>query len=342
MSRTSKGKRVNQRLRIALIGAGHYAGQYHIPHLAANPLVELVALCGKDPADLAEKARRFGVAATYDDYRDLLEKTPLDAVVVSSPHGLHHEHCKASLQRGLHVLVDKPPVLHAAEWLELSRLAARNQRVLMPALNRHLDPANLYARQLIQSGALGEVYYVRSLQIGYPLDRSYADAVLAGGGPLVGRGTHMAALIPWLTGWRPREVSALVTPSDRGVDAGGIVNVRAADGALFQIASVRTGARNVDEVEVIGTQGMCRVTRPPGGKGWVVAHQQANGDLTPPNALEPGRTTTDHFVDVVLNREKNRLPPVDGLRAVAIVEAAYESVQTGRTVVLDLPWSETE
>ena len=333
---------MNQPLRIAVIGAGHYAGQYHIPHLAANPLVELVALCGKDPADLAAQADRFGVPTTYDDYQDLLEKTPLDAVVVSSPHSLHFEHCLASLQRGLHVLVDKPPVLRAAEWLALTTLAAQKERILMPALNRHLDPANLHARHVIQSGALGEVYYARSLQVGYPLDRSYADVSLAGGGPLVGRGTHMAALIPWLTGWRPREVTGLVTPSDRRVDTGGVVSVRAANGALFQIASVRTGSRNVDEVEVIGTRGVCRVTRPVGGKGWVVAYQGANDELIPPNNREPGRTTTDHFVDVVLNREKNRIPPVDGLRAVAIIEAAYESVQTGRTVVLDLPGSEKE
>src|SRR5579883_558033 len=232
------------KIRVAVIGAGGYAGSYHIPHLAANPHADLLALCSKDPDDLAEKARTFNVPRIFTDHLELLEKTPLDAIVVSSPHALHYEHCKAGLERGLHVLVDKHPVLRTTEWLELTTLAERQGKILMPALNRHLDPANLYAKGLIQSGALGEIFYARSLQVGYPIERHYVHLALAGGGPLVGRGSHMAALIPWLTGWQTSEVSAQVTRRpDLEVDVGGVINVHATGGALFQIASVKTGHR---------------------------------------------------------------------------------------------------
>lgn len=321
------------KLRVAVVGAGRYAGQYHIPHLAANPGVELAALCSTNPDDLARKARQFGVPVTDEDYRRLLDRAPLDALVVSSPHALHYEHCKAGLERGLHVLVDKHPVLRLAEWQELTALAAAKGLVLMPAFNRHLDPANRYARQLIQSGALSDAYYAHSLQVGYTTSGWYTSVALAGGGPLVGRGSHMAALLPWLTGWRPAAVTALLTSSGMDVDAGGIVNVHATTGGLFQIAAVRTGYRNVDEVEVVGTGGAVRVER-LAGQGWIVTHRGPAGEVVPLAALPPGQTTTDHFVDVILGRTANCLPPEDGLAGVEIIEAAYASARTGQTVAM--------
>lgn len=321
------------KLRVAVIGAGRYAGQYHIPHLAANPSVELAALCSTDPDDLAWKARQFGVPVTDEDYRRLLDRVPLDAIVVSSPHALHDEHCAAGLEHGLHVLVDKHPVLHLAQWQGLTALAATKRRVLMPAFNRHLDPTNQYARQLIQSGAMGDAAYARSLQVGYTTSGWYTSVALAGGGPLVGRGSHMAALIPWLTGWRPAAVTALLTGSGMDVDAGGLVNVHTTTGGLFQIASLGRGYRNVDEVEVVGTGGAVRVER-LAGRGWVVTHRGPENEVMPLEALPPGQTTTDHFVDVILGRTANCLPPEDGLACVEIIEAAYASARTGQTVVM--------
>ena len=322
-------------IRVAVIGAGNYAGLYHIPHLAKHPNVDLVALCSKDAADLTDKARRFGGVATFTDHLELLERTPLDAIVVSSPHALHYAHCRAGLERGLHVLVDKHPVLRTTEWLELIALAERNGKILMPALNRHLDPANLYARHLIRSGALGEIFFARSLQVGYPLERHYVSLALAGGGPLVGRGSHMAALLPWLTGWQPQYVTALVTHrSGLEVDVGGIINVRTTTGAMFQIAATQTGARGYDEVEIVGTAGSIRVERLLGRAPWVVAHGGTDGESIPIGTLPTGKTTTDHFVDVIRGAETVRISPSDGRVEVEIIDAAYESIRQQRTITL--------
>jgi predicted dehydrogenase len=196
--------------RVGIIGAGDYALRYHLPYLIANPDVELAALCARNPETTAAKAARLGVPRWFTDYAEMLEKVPLDAVVVSSPHTLHYEHTLAALQKGLHVLLDKHVVLRTVEWQQLMALAKGKELVLMPALNRHLDPGSLYAKNLIRTGALGDVYFAFTTQVNYPLDRHYVSLALAGGGPLVGRGAHMAALIPWLTGWQPAAVTALV------------------------------------------------------------------------------------------------------------------------------------
>lgn len=325
------------RLRVGVIGAGQYATSYHLPHLLANPSVQVQAVCDASPERLAAVAPAPGPPRAYTDHRHLLEREDLDAVTVSSPHGLHHRHARDALDRGLHVLVDKHFVLRTSEARELIALARARGRVLLVALNRHLDPANLYARDLIRGGALGTVYFARALQLGYPSDRFYADPELGGGGPLVGRGTHMASLIPWLTGWRPRAVTAVFADRGGPVDAGAAVAVDFGGGALGQIASLADAHRNVDEVAVYGPGGVVVVERVPGRPGWTVRQHDAAGDV-PPGPLPAGQTTTDHFVDVILGRAELRIPLDDALAAVQIVEAAYESARTGRpAAVSDAP-----
>jgi predicted dehydrogenase len=96
-----------RRLRVGVIGAGMMASSQHIPGLLQTGEVEVVAVCRRDPEALATVADRFGVPHRYADYRRLLDEAPVDAVVVSSPHGLHFEHVRAALERSLPVLTDK-------------------------------------------------------------------------------------------------------------------------------------------------------------------------------------------------------------------------------------------
>ena len=163
------------RVRVGVIGSGNYASAYHVPHLVANADVDVRAVCDASSERLAAAAAATGVAQDhlYADHRQMLEREELDAVTVSSPHALH-------------VLVDKPFVLRSADARALIQLAEAQGRILLVALNRHLDPANLYARDLIQSGALGEPSFARSLQVGYPPGGFYKDPELSGGGQPLG------------------------------------------------------------------------------------------------------------------------------------------------------------
>ena len=326
---------MTSRVRVGVIGAGNYASGYHVPHLVANVDVDVRAVCDASSDRLAAAAAATGVARDhlYADHREMLEREELDAVTVSSPHALHAEHVRAALERGLHVLVDKPFVLRSADARELIRLAEAQGRILLVALNRHLDPANLHARDLIQSGALGEPSFARSLQVGYPPGGFYKDPELSGGGPLVGRGTHMASLMPWLTGWRPVLVSAVLAQGAGEVDDGATVSVAFAGEKLGQIASVRHGSPPVDEMAVHASGGTVLVERVRGRPGWVV--RRDGGAPIPSDALPPGQTTTDHFVDAILGRTAPRIPLIDALLSVQILEAAYESARTGKTVAVD-------
>ena len=81
---------------------------------------------------------------------------------------------------------------------------------------------------------------------------------------------------------------------------------------------------------VHGTEGTVVVERVPGRRGWVVRRDAAAP--VPEEALPPGQTTTDHFIDVILGRMPRGIPLVDALLSVQILEAAYESARTGQAV----------
>ena len=337
-----------QEVRVAVVGAGRYASSYHIPNLLANPDAELCAICDTSSECREAIEMQTGVR-TIAEFDKLLEEIDLDGVIISTPHALHYPQARQALERGLHVLVDKPFVLRVKEAQELVTLAKRQGLVLMAALNRHLDPANLMARQIIQSGRLGEPVFFRSLQVGYVRDRFYANPRIAGGGPLVGRASHMAALLPWMTGQRPVRLSANLRWGDLSVDLGGIVNLEMADGILAQIAAIADEQRYIDEIQVFGTLGSLTVARNPKTMRWELRLWDKDGKEVIPGSLPRGTTTTDHFVEVITGKEPSQIPLIDAIYSVAIVEGAYESARHHRPVEIEadgsirlMPMSEIE
>jgi predicted dehydrogenase len=117
--------------RIAVIGAGWWATYTHIPGIRDNPAAELAAVCDRSPEALERVVKAYGPIKTYQDYREMLAAEKLDGAVVATNHATHYEITKACLEAGLHVMLEKPMVLHAAEAHELVRLAEQTGRQLI-------------------------------------------------------------------------------------------------------------------------------------------------------------------------------------------------------------------
>src|SRR5688572_9114429 len=150
------GSSAVERVRVGFIGAGWWATANHMPLLAARDDVELAAVCRLGRTELEAVQRRFGFGFATEDYRDLLDQ-PLDAVVVSSPHGLHYEHARAALERGLHVMVEKPMALRGADAWHLVELArARDLHLLVP-YGWNYKPFVEEAQRWVAEGVLGTI-----------------------------------------------------------------------------------------------------------------------------------------------------------------------------------------
>jgi predicted dinucleotide-utilizing enzyme len=103
------------RLRVGVIGVGMIALVRNIPALRQTGKAEIVAICRRDAEALRRIQDWLQVPHAYTDWRQMLEEVELDAVLVCTPHDLHYEQSMAALQRGLHVLVEKPMALAASE-----------------------------------------------------------------------------------------------------------------------------------------------------------------------------------------------------------------------------------
>ena len=190
-------------LRTGVIGVG-WAGRQHIAAYDALPGVELVAIAGLEEPMRTELAGRFGVDRHVARWEDLLDTDGLDAVSVAVPTFLHAQIAIAALERGLHVLSEKPIARTVAEATSMVQAARAAGRVLDVAFN-HRQRGDIQAlKAVIDAGRLGTPYYAKAWWLrrsGIPtLGSWFTRADLAGGGPLLDIGVHVLDYSLYLLG----------------------------------------------------------------------------------------------------------------------------------------------
>jgi predicted dehydrogenase len=146
------------RIRVAVVGTGRWAQVAHIPGWRRDPRAEVVALADVDEAALAAAAARFSVSRTTADYRDLLDDPDIDVVDVVTGNRPHFGVSWDALSAGKHVLCEKPVHADYRKTRQAAELAAaRGLRTKLGFTFRYA-PAVQYAKQLIDSGFVGEPY----------------------------------------------------------------------------------------------------------------------------------------------------------------------------------------
>jgi predicted dehydrogenase len=143
-----------ERTRIGVIGLGIMGSQY-VKIYSAHPLAEVVAVCSLVPEQVDKMHALYGVPHGYADYRKMLERQDLDAVVVATPDKHHYEPTRAVLESGKHVLVEKPFTTRTAEADDLIRLARRTGKTIQVAFNHRWLSAYHQAKATIAAGEIG-------------------------------------------------------------------------------------------------------------------------------------------------------------------------------------------
>ncbi|MCR4330808.1 MAG: Gfo/Idh/MocA family oxidoreductase [Patescibacteria group bacterium] len=351
---------MESKVRIAVLGTGWWACEAHLPAIQKHPNAELVAVQKRKREDARKVADDFGAQHACTTVDEVLAIDGLDAVIISSTPNMHFEQTKAALERGLHVLIEKPMTFTAAEAKLLVELAKSKDLQFLISCPFHYTAHSIAARKLIQSGALGRVkmisvlytnfsgglYYGKSLEQIFsdspalenaprpylePCQNSYSDPAIAGGGQIYCQVSHAAAHIGFLTGRRPTEVFARFDNGDANVDVYNTLNIKLDDGTLVSIAS--TGAtmlpeRN-NEVRVYGTEGMLFMEL---WKGKLTFHdskeQVTRYEDLAEDDIYPMYSPANNLVEAVLGTSPNGSPAELGLFAMEIIEAACKSAQS--------------
>ena len=160
-----------QPLRVAIIGAGGVTQSKHLPAIwrlrTLWEQVEVPAVVKRNERDGRKVAELYG-CRWYADYLDMLANEALDGVIVASPDDLHYEHTLACLERGLHVLVEKPITRSLVHSEEMCRVADEKGLVLMTVANKRYSPPYRWAKKFVLEGPVTEpAMYAGKFNLGY-------------------------------------------------------------------------------------------------------------------------------------------------------------------------------
>ncbi|MBC8427745.1 Gfo/Idh/MocA family oxidoreductase [bacterium] len=319
------------KIRVGIIGVGGFGRGYHLTNLLRCEAAQIVGICDISEQSLARLKGRINNCPTYYDYRELLNQGELDAVIVSTPNYLHYEQCQMALQKGIHVLVDKPMTMNSKHAKELVELSQSTELILMTAFTRHSLPSCRYVREQIRSGATGNLNYIVSIQRPLRTD----GGLDANGGFLWRRGVHIADLSAWLTDQKIVEVRANIEYDTQGFERWVSVAMTLSSGLASELIEIQTAECYQDEVTVYGTHQSYRIYdreklfQSVGRQGWHALDE-----------LPKYPNTTDVFIKAVcgypstLSTCEECLHAEDGLAATRVIEAAIESAKLGKPVVV--------
>ncbi|MFC7078777.1 Gfo/Idh/MocA family protein [Halorussus caseinilyticus] len=333
-----------EKLRVGVIGGG-YIGTTVGRQFNTEPRSTVTALAdvSADTRQAAGETLYVGDGSQYEDYREMLDAESLDAVLVGTPHTLHHEMVTAALDRNLHAFCDKPLTTDLDEARDLAERAEASEQVLMVGYQRHLNPAFKTARQRWQGEGetLSPDYLSAEITqdwISRFEDTWRTDPDLSGGGNLYDTGSHLIDAVLWTTGLVPEEVSAeMVFADDEGrVDQRAILTVEFADGAHGTIA-VHSDAPCVREhVHVWDEEGAVYLE----GRQWEERElERIDADSTtviPFIDRSKQRNKAEAFVDCIESGEEPPATARDALAVTALTEAAYEAARSGERVSVEL------
>jgi predicted dehydrogenase len=342
-------------IRVGVIGAGSWTVGSHLPNLLRHPDVELVAVARKGPELLHRVKQQFGFRLASEDYREVLD-AGVDVCVVASPAGLHHEHAKAALEAGAHVMCEKPVTVRPRDAWDLAETADRSGLALVIAFGWNYSPMVLRTKALLDREGIGHLEQLtvhmssvtRELLSGtgaypaaapetVPESRTWTDPALSGGGYGQAQLTHALGLALWLTGARAESGFALMSaPLNAPVELHDAIAYSYEGGAIGVVsgASTHVGAganKHALEIRAIGGEGQFLLDL----EREAVWFFRDGTDRRLPVADGEGAYDCVGPIDAVLaaargDEHVNRSPGELGARTVEALDIAYRSAVSGR------------
>jgi len=334
-------------LSIGILGAGNIS-QTHLRAAQSIPGVAIAAVCGTT----REKAARLGEpagAAAYDDLGRFLAHKPMDVIAIGTPSGVHAEQAIAAVDRGLHVIVEKPVDITSERVDALIAAADRAGVKVGVFFQDRLKPDVARLKTLVETGALGTPILVSGRVKWHRPPEYFGDSrwrgtwALDGGGALMNQGIHTVDVLQWLAGPVARLSARTATRLHK-------IEVEDTAAAVLEFAS---GALGVLEAATSVYPGYPRRVEFTGSEGTAILEGDtlisldlrnapaAGSGVSAPTAAASTAVVADSsahrriFEDFISAIDANRAPACDareGRKSVAIVEAIYRSAREGRPV----------
>ncbi|MFQ5841490.1 MAG: inositol 2-dehydrogenase [Thermodesulfobacteriota bacterium] len=329
------------KVRIGLIGTGRI-GCIHAESLSFRlPGADLLCVSDVDVDAAKSCANEFKVGTVYEDYRNILERQDIDAVVISSSTDTHARMIKGAAESGKHIFCEKPIALDLSQ-IDEALQAVNNAGVkLQVGFNRRFDPNFRKMKELIRSGKIGKPHLLR-ITSRDPVPPSY-EYIKASGGIFLDMTIHDFDMARYLLGDEVTEIFATgaVLVDTKIGDFGDIdtamITLKFGNGALGSIDNSRKAVYGYDQrVEVLGSEGCAAAFNKTPDQVAISDNQGIHTEKPLYFFIERYRESyiqeMREFIDAV---KSDKTPPVggiDGRISVLIAMAAKKSLEKNRPV----------
>jgi dihydrodiol dehydrogenase / D-xylose 1-dehydrogenase (NADP) len=247
-------------IRWGILSTGAIAHKF-ATGLGTLPDTQLLAVGSRTQQAAETFGNEFSIPRRYGSYQDLVNDPDIDAIYVSSPHPFHKEHTLLCLNAGKAVLCEKPFAMNTREAAEMIRVAGEKKIFLMEAMWTRYLPHMVKVREIIASGAIGEVRMLEA-DLGFRAELNPQGRLFnpdLGGGALLDVGIYPISLAFMLFG-APAEIKSFANMGTTGIDEEAAILFRHKKG---QLALLSTAVRldTPFEAFILGTKGRIQMHR---------------------------------------------------------------------------------
>ena len=328
------------KITLGMVGIGYWG-----PNLLRNftqiDKCRMKTCCDLDEQSLKKVQSQYPEINTTKKYSDLLDDPEIDAIIVAVSAAKHYDLVKLAINKNKHVFVEKPLTLNISDAEDLVKLANEKNVKLMVGHLMEYHPAIEKLKQMIQSGELGEIYYIYSQRINLGRIRKDENALWS-------LAPHDISIIMYLLESEPITVNAVgQSYLQDGIEDVAFLNMTFPNNIMAHVQLSWLDPHKIRKTTIVGSKKMVvfddmdtsemikiydkgvenNVSPGSFGESMVLRF----GDVIVPyiKVTEPLRLECLHFLDCIINDKQPRSDGMDGLRVVKVLQSAQKSLKNG-------------
>lgn len=341
----------DRKIKFALIGCGRISKNHFNSLDAHKNNAELIAVCDTDPVALNTAIEKTG-AKGFNNLHNMLDNISADIIILTTPSGLHPEQAIACLEKGFHVVTEKPMATRFSDGEKMVKAADKAGKRLFVVKQNRLNATLQLLKRAVEEKRFGQINMVH-LNVFWTRPQDYYDqASWRGtwefdGGAFMNQASHYVDLLEWLIG-PVKDIQAMMsTHLDIEAEDTGVLNIRWRNGALGSMAvTMCTYPKNLEgSITILGEKGSVRI----GGlavneiQEWNFADEK-DYDL---QVKDANYETTSVYgfghplyyknvIDVMRGEAEPMTDGREGLKSLELLIATYLSARDNKTVSLPL------
>ncbi len=338
-------------IRVVVVGGGAIAQARHLPEYAANPNAQVAGVMDFNRDRARELCERFG-GIPYTSLEAVLADPDVDAISVCTPNFTHAEYTIKGLKAGKHVLCEKPMAQTLEETREMLAAEQESGRILMLGHNQRLIKAHRKAKELLDSGAIGDLLFYQlnfkhagpeSWSVDKGANTWFFQKAKAKFGVMGDLGAHKIDLIRYLTGSEIKNVFANMMTLDKKYADGTPIDLEDNAVCMFNMENGLPGIMHFSWTNygsedngstIYGTKGVMKIFGDYNDdivlemRDGVQVKYSVGGIATNTNQTKSG--VIDEFISAIVEERRPIVTGIDGHNTLAVIETAVRSAQEKR------------